>query len=207
MSVTIRARALLYPVKMDATDGIELAGLRAESSSDAGSAGRLEDVFRTEYPRLVGLTMRVTGDRGQAEEVVSEAFYRLSRRPELFRPRNNISGWLYRTAMNLGLNALKMEMRRKRRENAAALESSRSERDGHGALNELIGREQQVRVRRALGSIRSRSAQLLLLHHAGFSYRELAQTLNLNPASVGQLLLRATAEFKKEFMRRNEERR
>ncbi|HET9401314.1 MAG TPA: sigma-70 family RNA polymerase sigma factor [Candidatus Acidoferrales bacterium] len=194
----------MYPLKMDATDGIELAGLRAQSPSEAGSPERLEDVFRAEYPRLVGLTMRVTGDRGQAEEVVSEAFYRLSRRPELFRPRNNISGWLYRTAMNLGLNALKMEMCRKRRENAAALEASRGESDGTDALDELIGREKQLRVRRALGSIRSRSAQLLLLHHAGFSYRELAETLNLNPASVGQLLLRATAEFKKEFMKHGE---
>lgn len=204
MGVTIRSRALLYPVNMDATDGLELASLRAGSPSEAGAPERLEDIFRAEYARLVGLAMRVTGDRGRAEEVVSEAFYRLSRRPELFRPRNNISGWLYRTAINLGLNALKMEVRRKRREDEAARESARGGSAGQGALDEMIGREQELRVRRALGSIRGRSAQLLLLHHAGFSYRELAQTLNLNPASVGQLLLRATAEFKKEFVRQNE---
>lgn len=58
---------MFYPVNMDATDGIELAVLRAERGSETGSAETLEEIFRAEYPRLVGIVVRVTGDRARAD--------------------------------------------------------------------------------------------------------------------------------------------
>jgi RNA polymerase sigma factor (sigma-70 family) len=189
---------------MDATDGIELAVLRAERGSKTGPAETLEEIFRAEYPRLVGIVVRVTGDRARADEVVSEAFYKLAQRPGLFRPRNNIQGWLFRTATNLGLNALKADLRRRRHETEAARNAAHSSRSPANALEDLLGTERQRRVREVLASLEPRSAQLLLLQQAGFSYRELALALKINPNSVGQLLLRAAAQFKKEFNRQSE---
>jgi RNA polymerase sigma-70 factor (ECF subfamily) len=43
---------------------------------------------------------------------------------------------------------------------------------------------------------------LLVLRSQGFSYEELAATLNLNPASIGTLLSRAQHAFRKEYTRR-----
>jgi RNA polymerase sigma-70 factor (ECF subfamily) len=40
-----------------------------------------------------------------------------------------------------------------------------------------------------------RQAQILILRHAGLSYREIAAALGLNPASIGTLLLRAEQQF------------
>jgi DNA-directed RNA polymerase specialized sigma24 family protein len=42
-------------------------------------------------------------------------------------------------------------------------------------------------------------ARLLLLRNTGFSYRELAQVLEVNPASIGKLLLRSMAEFEQKY--------
>ena len=53
-----------------------------------------------------------------------------------------------------------------------------------------------------LSAIARRQAQLLVLRSDGFSYDELASTLDLNPASVGTLLARAQQAFRKEYIKR-----
>jgi RNA polymerase sigma factor (sigma-70 family) len=158
----------------------------------------LADVYRAQYPRLVSLLIRITGDRGQAEELASDALCRLSARPALLRPGGNLEAWLYRTAMNLGLDALKAQSRRTRHERAAAVETMRTARGGD-PLDDLIRAERQQRVRCVLAALKPREAELLLLRHAGFSYQEAAEVLKINPASIGKLLTRSTAEFERKY--------
>jgi len=187
---------------METSEGISSEPSRAAAGerSPAESADTtLERVFRAQYPRLLNLLARMTGDRARAEELASEVFCKLAARPALFRPQNNLEGWLYRTAMNLGLDALKMNSRRKKKEHAAAIEQARSPAAGSGPLESLLREERRVRVRTALAALKPMSARLLLLRYVGFSYRKLAETLKINPASVGQLLLRATSEFKTKY--------
>ena len=80
-----------------------------------------EALFTEHYPRLVKTLVRLTGHSGQAEELASDAFYKLHRHG----PQANPAGWLYRTAINLGLDALRANGRRLRRE--AALEAQARE--------------------------------------------------------------------------------
>ncbi|HEV3220341.1 MAG TPA: sigma-70 family RNA polymerase sigma factor [Candidatus Acidoferrales bacterium] len=194
---------VVYKVRMGTgdgmSDGIELNLPRVGSDEHASPDATLEKVFREQYPRLINLLARITGDRCRAEELASEAFCKLAARPALFRPNHNLEGWLYRTAMNLGLDALKMNSRRRKNEHAAAIEYAASPATGTGPLESLLREEQRRRVRIALAELKPVSARLLLLRYVGFSYRELASTLKINPASVGQLLLRATGEFKSKY--------
>ena len=44
-------------------------------------------------------------------------------------------------------------------------------------------------------------AQLLVLRNSGFSYKELAEVLDVKPSSIGTLLSRAEAEFEKAYQR------
>lgn len=164
----------------------------------AAAGASLEVIFRLQYPRLVSLLARITGDRGRAEELASEVFCRLSSRPALFRPESNLDGWLYRTAVNLGLDALRMESRRRRNEQAAGAEAGRNSGAGD-PLAEMLRSEQRTRVQAVLATLKPVSAKLLLLRHAGFSYGELADVLAIKPASVGTLLARAAAEFEKRY--------
>ena len=160
----------------------------------------LEEVFRAQYPRLISVLVRVTSDRAQAEELASEVFCKLAKRPILFRPGNNLEGWLYRTAMNLALDRLKASARRRRHEEAAAVESVRgSFRSRSSPLDDVLRAEQQQNVRTVLAGLKPVCARLLLLRNAGFSYRELAQVLEMNPASIGKMLLRSMAQFERKF--------
>lgn len=184
---------------MQASDDTPLELPRLASGERVDADAALESVFRAQYARLFHLLARITSDRGRAEELASEVFCKLARRPALFRPGNNLEAWLYRTAMNLGLDALKMDVRRRRREEAAAAEAVRVAPRGDTPLEEMIRVEKQKRVRMVIAELKPASAQALLLRHAGFSYRELAQILKMNPASVGQTLLRAQADFARRY--------
>jgi RNA polymerase sigma-70 factor (ECF subfamily) len=57
-------------------------------------------------------------------------------------------------------------------------------------------------VRVVLVTLQSRQAELLVLRSHGFSYEELAVSLDLNPVSVGTLLGRAQQAFRKEYVAR-----
>ena len=50
-------------------------------------------------------------------------------------------------------------------------------------------------VRRVLSELPARQAKLLFLRHAGLSYRELAEAIDVAPGSVGTLLSRAESAF------------
>ena len=185
---------------MNAGEDIKLelpqVGIGRRTEADAA----LENVFRAQYPRLISVLTRVTSDRAQAEELASEVFCKLAKRPALFRPGNNLEGWLYRAAMNLALDTLKSSARRRRHEEAAAVENVR-ENTGPGTspLENILRAEKQRNVRNVLAGLKPICARLLLLRNAGFSYRELAQVLEMNPASVGKMLLRSMAEFEKKY--------
>jgi RNA polymerase sigma-70 factor (ECF subfamily) len=167
-------------------------------SSGETSAATADELYRTHYGRLVSLLARIIGDRGRAEELASDAIYRLLNHPELFRAGENLEGWLYRTAMNLGLDSIKMQSRRVRYERAANIESVRRSAAAT-PFDDYVRAERQRQVRAVLALLKPRDAQLLILRHMDCSYQEIARTMNLAPESVGTLLARALARFEKQF--------
>jgi RNA polymerase sigma-70 factor (ECF subfamily) len=72
---------------------------------------RLAAVFRAQQRRLWGLAYRLTGDAEDADDIVQEAFARLSAlRPVL--DEQHVGPWLVRVATNLGIDALRRRRRR-----------------------------------------------------------------------------------------------
>ncbi|MGH9413624.1 MAG: sigma-70 family RNA polymerase sigma factor [Terriglobales bacterium] len=172
----------------------QLETLPEASQNGAWPEAGFEAVFRQQYAHIAGLITRLVGERAQAEEITGEAFWRLYRRPALAEPGNNVAGWLYRTAMRLGLDAL-----RERKRNQAASGQLRAEAAGqqHGEdpLSGLESRERAALVRVALSRLKPAQAQILLLRHGGAPYLELAARLGMKPGSVGTTLTRAEAAF------------
>lgn len=151
--------------------------------------------FNANYRRLARLLYRVTGDIARAEEVASEALWRLHRSPP--SAQTNIEGWLYRTGLRLALDGIKKERRRARYEALAAFFGLAV--TPHRILEQD---EERGRVRQALDALKAEQAALILLRADGFSYAELAAKLDLNPGSVGTLLSRAEQAFRKEYVNR-----
>ena len=162
------------------------------------SQEQAEQLHQAHYGRMVSLLTRLTGDGGRAEELAADVLYRLLSRPELLRSGENIEGWMYRTAMNLGLDHIKMQSRRLRYERAASVEAIRTAAPA-SPLDSYIRGERQRQVRTVLALLKPRDAQFLMLRHMDCSYQEIAHTMNIAPESVGALLARALARFEKHF--------
>ena len=185
----------------DVIRGVQSAGEFALTPAEAGRAGSWFDgLFRDHYPRIVAMLSRLTGDRAQAEEIAADVFCKVSKRgsPE---PGEELLPWLYRVATNAGLDALRANSRRRRREEEAGAEAQRTGMPDD-ALRGLMREERRARVRSVLESLKPRDAQLLLLRSNGLAYRELADAVGVAPASIGTLLARAEAEFERRFRAR-----
>jgi RNA polymerase sigma-70 factor (ECF subfamily) len=68
----------------------------------------------------------------------------------------------------------------------------------------LLRLEDQAEVRRALAEVPERQRECLLLRHSGFSYAEIAATLDIAVGSVGVLLARAEHAFRASYRRHSE---
>ena len=178
------------------------AGPKAHDHNVSGNATRsqrFDELFLSHYSLIVRLLARMLGDFARAEDLANEAFLKLFRRPALRDSQANLGGWLYRTAMNLGIDALRSAARRRRYETAAVRADIRPLPEQNG-LDQILRTEKQQRVRAVLAMLKPVQAEALLLHVSGHSYRELADSLQIHPSSVGTLLIRAEAEFEKRYL-------
>ncbi len=153
-------------------------------------------LFLAHYDGVYRLLYRIVGAREDAEDLTQETFLRLARQRFRGDQEHNVRAWLYRVATNLAYNLLRGEARRARRQQAYGASAGEAEVEP----TELAARQdERAAVRRALASLPERQAQLLLLRHAGLSYRELAEAVGVAPGSVGTLLARAEAAFEKAY--------
>lgn len=190
----------------------ERAILSAESFADAtklgGEAERdafddvFERLFLDNYPRVVAVLVRITGERSRAEELAIDVFWRYYRhcfaRKAALAPDANVAGWLYRTATRIGIDSLRAEARRGKYEQRAASFASRG---GDTPFEDVLRGERQGRIRQALAKLRPEQSQLLILRASGFSYGELSDVFNVKRGSVGTMLVRAETAFRKHYIR------
>jgi RNA polymerase sigma-70 factor (ECF subfamily) len=177
-----------------------LSKRQAQSTPDPGQAAdfqaSFEALFRQHWERLCVLLVRIVGDRAEAEDLAIETFVRLYHRPP--PDVDNLGGWLYRVATNLGLNALRARKRRQvYEEEAGRLALDTGSSGDPAALTEQALERQMVRD--VLQALKPRSAQILLLRHSGLSYAEIAAAVGVAISSVGTLLARAESEFEDNY--------
>jgi RNA polymerase sigma-70 factor (ECF subfamily) len=166
----------------------------AEIGPNAGHID-IEAIFEAQYERIARVIARVLRDPGRAEELAVEVFLKWSRNPQA--QGEDAQAWLYRVAVRTGLDELRRETRRSRREHLLRLVA-------HSPTPEEVraSREDQEKVRAVLAVLQPRQAELLVLRSQGLSYDELAGALDLKPASVGTFLSRAEQAFRKEYTKR-----
>ncbi len=159
-----------------------------------------ESLFSAHYGRVLGILTRLVGGDAQAEELANEVFWKLYNQPRAAPPWSNAGGWLYRTAVHTGIDALRASARRKQYEMAAS-EAQTQQRSTAGPLDEVLRAEERRRVRTVLGGMKPAQAQILLMRASGFSYKEIAEAAEVQANGVGTLLNRAEAEFKKRYLK------
>ena len=155
-----------------------------------------EATFLQQWDPICRTLFRLTGDWDEAEDLALETFLQLYCNPP--SDETNLTGWLYRVAVNRGLNALRGRKRRIMYEHQAGNEAIQENFPADPA-GEVERKLDQEKVRSALVEIRPRSAHLLVLRYSGLSYLEIAETLKISRGSVGTLLARAELEFQQVY--------
>lgn len=132
------------------------------------------------------------GDRVAAEDVAQEAFIKLLSNPP--REERNLAGWLHLVATRLAYNHLRGERRRREREHRTALH-------GDGAIDDptAVGEVIAGAVHDALRRLPERDRLALIMRFHGYRYAEIATALGVEPASMGTILARAQARFRREY--------
>lgn len=177
---------------------VTIAPARSQPIEEHSVSDDFDALFLAYYATVYRLAYRIAGTREEAEDLAQEAFARLHASPQLWTAEPSaLKGWLYRVVTNLAYNNARGQGRRRRREDAVFGENAMRTEADPADLAERA--EQRATVRQTLLRLPERQAQLLLLRHAGLTYKELADTLGVAHTSVGTLLARAEAAFEQAY--------
>ena len=137
---------------------------------------------------------RLVREAATAEELVQEAFVRVHRARESYRPEARFSTWLFRIATHLAWNELRRPRRRAPHESADAEEAPPLAAEGT-PIDELVhARRVSAEVEVALAALPERQrAALWLAAVEGQSYAEVAAAIGTSEKAVKALVHRARA--------------
>jgi RNA polymerase sigma-70 factor (ECF subfamily) len=161
-----------------------------------------ERLFDEHQSMVFSLALRMTGDRGLAEEIAQDVFLELDRNLGKLESPPHARNWLRRVAMSRSADALRRR-RVRRMDLWVAIE------ENHGALPETASSPLGTRLECLLATLpEAQRAPLILRYQEGLTPGEIAAVLDAPLATVkshlqrGLKLLRAKAEAHlKEYVR------
>ncbi len=167
--------------------------LTAEPTTSADSFGteHIDSLFR--------YAIVLTGDRGNAQDLVQETYVRAMEAFHRLREESNVKAWLITILRNLWLNELRQRRRRPQLVEVDAdtpvVEVLMSKgRDAHQILE---SKENTRRIRNAIERMPPEFREILVLREfEELSYREIAEVLNCPAGTVMSRLGRARAKLK-----------
>ena len=146
--------------------------------------------FDQHYAPLVRYCQRLTGDRDLAEDIAQESMVRLFDH-QVTGPGAGVRAWLFKTAIHLVRDRYRVGKNRLRlleEHPVLPAEPESPERS-------LERQETRARAREALNALQPRDREILLMRYSGFSYKEIAEAIEVAATSVGTLLARAESRF------------
>ncbi len=168
----------------------------------------LEELFRANYPLLLGALVRMTGDARAAEDVAQDAVLRAIVNLEKYEPRAKFSTWL----ITIALNTYRNRLRRARRElptehvSVAGVDSTGGavgEQRAQGTEDLALGRLAVSDAASLLGALSADKRQVFVLkHYYGFTYQDIADAVGCPVGTVRSRLHDAIQMLRREIARR-----
>jgi len=154
----------------------------------------LERAFR-DHHRLVFLTAyRITGNPGDAEDVLQTVFLRLLRRGRNADALENPESYLRRAAINAALDVI----RSRQADQTVPLPDDSSALQIAAARADVSGLRQALA--RALAQLKPRPAEIFALRFLeGLSNRQIAETLGISQVLVAVIVHRTRLQLRKEL--------
>jgi RNA polymerase sigma-70 factor (ECF subfamily) len=143
------------------------------------------------------IAYRILRSHHDAEDASQEAFVRIYQGIRNFRREAKFSTYLYRTVVNLSLNALRKREREPVSENSGIEAWQETNKDlAESPKIELI--DLRDHLHRAIARLSQKQQAILVLrHYEGLSTREVSEILNCSEGTVKQQLHRAVVKLQK----------
>jgi RNA polymerase sigma-70 factor, ECF subfamily len=163
------------------------------------SSAELERIFRENHALVFRAAYRITGNAGDAEDVLQTVFLRMLKRDPGADPVTNMTSFLHRAAVNAALDLARSRQNIKNipmdeMEPVLAEPASRNPERLHNST------EIRDWLRDALGRLNPRIAEMFSLRFfEGKDNPEIAQLLNTTPGTVAVTLSRTRDRLEKEY--------
>ena len=134
---------------------------------------------------LIGVGLPVE----DAEEIVQEVFLALFQHLRMGKARDNLQGWVFRVAHNLGLK------RRKQRASGTGVAERAITDPRPNPEDQYANVQRQSRLLAVVKALPEEDRACLYLRAEGLRYREIAQTLGMSVGAVSISLARSLARI------------
>ncbi|WP_120495755.1 sigma-70 family RNA polymerase sigma factor [Kiloniella sp. EL199] len=147
---------------------------------------------------LVGLALRMTTNKSEAEDIAQEAFVRLWKQSHDWQAKAKISTWLYRVAHNLAIDAIRRRERQKLSVNDQVEINENTTCTQNNQDHMLHQQDITRQIETAISHLpeRQRTA-ITLVHHRDMSNKEAAHVMDISVDALESLLARGRKSLKK----------
>lgn len=174
-----------------------LVDIMSEQTAAAAAKDRIEfeEAFALHHRTVFRAARSVVRDPAIAEDVTQETFIKLYKHLDSITDEEMLRPWLIRVAINLARNTVRGTIRANTRDDKYVKEagdlftpSIEADYEESSGVTEIY---------RALARVKEPLRSCLVLKQQGLSYREIANSLDLNESSIGTFVARARQEFAK----------
>jgi RNA polymerase sigma-70 factor (ECF subfamily) len=154
----------------------------------AGDRRAFEALYRENLNRVFAVCVRMCGDHARAEELTQDVFVRAWEKLPLFRGESAFSTWLHRLAVNVVLNARKVDRRDRSRT------EDDEEGDGVNAIPMRAGvhHAERLDLESAIATLPRGARTVFVLHDVeGYKHEEIAELLGVTAGGSKAQLHRA----------------
>jgi RNA polymerase sigma-70 factor, ECF subfamily len=175
-----------------------------------GDAAAFEQLVGEHSGDVYALLYRLTSDPEEARDLTQETFLRAFQSISRFRGDANLKTWIYRIAINQARNRWRW-WRRRRRDVTVSLDATDGQREqplaatlrNYDAIDpeqETLERERESQLREALLGLRHSYREAVILRDVeGFSYEEIAGTLQISIGTVKSRISRGRLELRRKL--------
>jgi RNA polymerase sigma-70 factor (ECF subfamily) len=171
-----------------------------------GNGAAFEELVRCYDQAVLRLALHLAGSEQEAQDIYQEAFLKAFRNLGSFRFECSFYTWIYRIVSNLCLDHLRKKQVRKEDAPVAVDEEGRSYdvleqvpdvRAAADPERDLMSRELDARIRRALDRLSARERLVFeLKHYHGLKLRTVGEILHTTEETARNTLFRATQKLR-----------
>ncbi len=181
MSARVRGSTDVMVTTTDDAGGIDDVVRRAQR----GDVEAFESLYRTHATAIYALCRRMTGDEGEARDLVQDVFVRAWERLTSFRGQSSLGTWLHR----LGVNVVLERIRSTKRDAARLIEGDDSTFGSHSSAPAI---DASIDLDAALVHLPRGARTVFVLHDIeGYSHDEIALMTGIAAGTARAQLWRA----------------